>query len=83
MEQISLTTEQAVNLQHYVENHLDNCHESIERDEEFVTEEGVLFEPYDIFCGCHVCVTREYIMATFDFLKQNKIVDIYVENIAE
>lgn len=83
MNEISLTPDQAVGLQQFVETHLDNCLESIDRDEEFVTEEGALFEPYDIFCGCHVCMTREYIMATFDYLKQNNIVDIYVEDIKE
>ena len=81
MNNIELTPEQAEELQYFVENHLNNCMESIDRDEEFVTEEGQLFEPYADFCGCHVCVSREYIMSTFDFLKQNNIVDIYVKDI--
>ena len=45
-------------------------------DEEDVREG---WEPYDLYDGCDVCDTREQLMATFDWLKSNGLVDVYVE----
>jgi hypothetical protein len=36
------------------------------------------WEPYDLYDGCETCETREQLMATFDWLKSNGKVDIYV-----
>jgi hypothetical protein len=32
----------------------------------------------EMYCGCHVCETREHLMATFNWLRVNNIVDIAV-----
>jgi hypothetical protein len=37
------------------------------------------WQPYDIFDGCETCESREQLMATFDWLRSNDKVDIFVE----
>jgi hypothetical protein len=81
MLEIKLTTEQAEGLSQHVSNHLDNCMETIDSDDDmFITEGGEVFEPYGIFCGCQTCVTREQLMATFAYLKNLQVVDIFVSD---
>jgi len=72
MIQIKLKTEEAEYLQEQVNYHIEMCYESLEEENEF--------EPYDLFCGCQTCVTREYIMKTCDVLKELGKADIYVED---
>jgi hypothetical protein len=38
------------------------------------------WEPYDLYDGCETCETREHLMATFDWLKSNGKIDIFVED---
>lgn len=45
-------------------------------DEEDVRED---WQPYDAYCGCDTCNSRESLMATFDWLRSNDIVDIFVQ----
>lgn len=81
MIEIKLTTKQAEGLQNHVGRHMDLCLESLEMDDcSFVTEEGELFEPFGLYCGCNVCNSREQLMATFEFLRKNNIVDVFVED---
>ncbi|MEY4332372.1 MAG: hypothetical protein RLZZ196_1110 [Bacteroidota bacterium] len=81
MIEIKLTDEQAKGLQQHVSTHIDNCFEMIDMDDcTFVTPEGEVFESFAPFCGCNTCVTRETLMSTFHFLKNNKIADIFVED---
>lgn len=74
MEIIRMTKDQTQRLQRFVEKHLDNCLESLDMDDcSFVTEEGEIFEPYGVFCGCSTCLTREQIMATIDFFEKENL----------
>jgi hypothetical protein len=75
MQEIKLTTEQAEQLQAFVTAHRNACYMHL-YDEEDVREG---WEPYDAYDGCDICDTREQLMATFDWLKSNGLVDVYVE----
>lgn len=70
---VVLTTEEAKRLERFVGDHRDMCMSYLYDD---VTPEG--WEPYDLYDGCETCETREHLMATFDWLKSNGKVDIYV-----
>jgi len=76
MTSVELTTEEAESLQNFVTDHINTCLNSIYEDEG--VPEG--WEPYELFCGCDTCVTRENLMSTFDWLKKFKGVDVYVRN---
>jgi len=75
MQQIDLTKDQAEGLEDFLQKHIYNLYNYL-YDEEDV-DEG--WSPYGIYDGCDVCEIRENLMATFDFLKINNIVDIAVE----
>lgn len=75
MQEVKLTVKQAESLQSFVTDHRNDCYTYL-YDEESIREG---WEPYDIYDGCDVCETRESLMATFDWLKSNGIVDVYVE----
>lgn len=70
---IILTTEEAKHLERFVGDHRDMCMSYLYDD--VVPED---WEPYDIYDGCETCETREHLMATFDWLKSNGKVHIYV-----
>ena len=70
MQTIKLTEQQAEGLQTFVTNHIMSCKMSIYDD----TDED--FEPYELYCGCDVCDTREYLMATFDYLEKANILKV-------
>ena len=74
MQEIKLTQKQAEGLQAFVTDHRYLCSSYLYEDE--VPEE---WEPYGIYDGCDICETRESLMATFDWLKSNGLVDVYVE----
>ena len=74
MKKIELTTEQAQQLESFVEDHMSGCYIML-HDEEDVREG---FESYGPYCGCQTCDTREQLMATFDWLRSQNIVDVYV-----
>ena len=76
MLEIKLTEKQAENLQNSVETHVQLCME--EANGELDIDEGIWDGPFSPFCGCPTCETREYLMATFTWLKKNGILDLYV-----
>jgi hypothetical protein len=82
MQQIKLQLAEAEELQKTVDHHLDLCYLSIDLDPENMSDEEAIlldgFEPFDVFCGCQTCVTREIIMKTFEFLHYISKADIYV-----
>lgn len=83
MNEIPLTTEEAENLQEYVSNHISNCWEYLAITEMDPDEEDISipenFQPYGPYCGCQTCETREYLMSTFQWLKDNNKVFVFVE----
>jgi hypothetical protein len=74
MQEIRLTKDQAEKLQAFVTDHRNYCYTYL-----YDGQEHDDWEPYDVYDGCDVCETRESLMATFDWLKSNKIIDVYVE----
>lgn len=74
MNKVALTADQAEQLENFVEDHMSGCYMML-HDEEDVREG---FEPYDAYCGCQTCDTREHLMATFDWLRSEGFVDVYV-----
>ena len=75
MIEIKLTTKQAEQLQPFVTDHRNACYTYLYDEEDVV--DG--WEPYDLYDGCDVCDTREQLMATFDWLKSQGLVDVFVE----
>ena len=65
----------AKDLEDYLEYHMSNCFDSLMVDESELPED---WQPFDAFCGCFTCESREWLMATFTFLKGAGIADIYV-----
>lgn len=76
MNKIVLTNEQAIELQTAVNDHMDLCSEVIDFEGEELPEHLI---EVGMYCGCHVCHTREYLMATFNYLRNAGIVDVVVE----
>lgn len=88
MIKIALEEAEAEELQKFVQEHIDKCYEQMDYDSccndmscysEEQIEELENFEPYGPFCGCDTCQTREYIMATTEFLRFIGKADIYVK----
>ena len=73
--EVSISEYQAKQMEEYLEYHMSNCYDSINLDESELPEGWQSFEPY---CGCWTCESREIFMATFTFLRNAGIVDIYV-----
>lgn len=76
MIEIKMTTKQAESLEQFVEEHMYLCQTELMGDA--VPDDWTSFSPY---CGCGTCETREYLMATFSWLKNNNLVEIYVEDV--
>ena len=77
MLEIKITSEQAEDLQNYFQSHMDKCHEYLDYDSQETPEE---FLDVEMYCGCHVCETRESLMAVFTWLRKNGILDLYVSD---
>jgi hypothetical protein len=75
MIEINLTEAQAEALQHAVDDHMMLCYEVIDHEGEDLPD---YLSDVEMYCGCHVCETREHLMATFNWLRVNNIVDIAV-----
>jgi hypothetical protein len=75
MIEVKLTHQEAERLESFVSDHMQMCYNEL-FDEENSTED---WQPYDIFDGCETCESREQLMATFDWLRSNDKVDIFVE----
>lgn len=77
--EIKVPSSLAKQLEDYLEFHMSNCIISLETEDE-LPEGWSSFGPY---CGCFTCESREWLMATFTFLKNHGIVDLYVEDSVE
>ena len=75
MIEIVLTIEEAKKLETFIGDHRSMCISYLYDD--VVPED---WEPYDLYDGCETCETREHLMATFDWLKSNNKIDIFVED---
>jgi hypothetical protein len=75
MIEVKLTHQEAERLESFVTDHMQMCYNEL-FDEENNPED---WQPYDLFDGCETCESREQLMATFDWLRSNGKVDIFVE----
>lgn len=75
MIEINLTEKQAQLLQDAVDDHMSRCYEVIDFDGDELP--GYL-DDVAMYCGCHVCETREHLMATFNWFRFMNIADISV-----
>jgi len=75
MLEIKITSEQAVDLQNHFDEHMNKCHEVMDFEGEDLPEE---LQDVEMYCGCHVCETRESLLAVFTWLRKNDILDLYV-----
>lgn len=80
MYNVRLTTAQAEGLEAAVEEHMVYCSYEINGLEDEIPES---WEPFGPFCGCQTCESREFLMATFDYLRKQGIVDVYIRDIDE
>jgi hypothetical protein len=76
MIEVTLTEQEAKSLEDTLVYHMEQCFNSL-YDTEEVAED---WEPWQPFDGCSNCETREYLMTTFNWLKENKDLAIYVED---
>lgn len=76
MNEIKIPESVAVQMQDYVETHIQNCYNSLYDTDELPSD----WDSFGPYCGCSTCDTREYLLSAFTFLKENGIVDIYVVN---
>lgn len=75
MIEFKLTTDEAKRLETFIGDHRSMCMSYLYDD--IVPED---WEPYGLYDGCETCETREHLMATFDWLKSNGKIDIFVED---
>jgi len=75
MIEVVLTTEEAKRLERFIGDHRSMCMSYLYDD--VVPED---WEPYDLYDGCETCETRDRLMATFEWLKSNGKIDIFVED---
>lgn len=73
--EFTITPEQADELTRFVDHHMERCWEVAYYEGEELPEE---LEDVAMFCGCDVCHTREYLLSTFTWLRENGILDLYV-----
>jgi hypothetical protein len=76
MIEVKLTHEEAERLETFVSDHMQMCYNQLFEDDSTNPED---WQPYDLFDGCETCESREQLMATFDWLRSNDKVDIFVE----
>jgi hypothetical protein len=74
--EVKLSTAVAKELEDYLEYHMSNCIISLTSEEELPDD----WYSFGIFCGCFTCESREWLMATFSFLRKKGYVDIFVED---
>jgi hypothetical protein len=68
---IKLSQKQKEGLETFVSDHILSCHIFME------DPDSKNFNPYDSrYCGCDVCETKEYLMATFGYLEKMNILKI-------
>ena len=76
MQEVIIPEHLAKELENYLEFHMTMCFESLYSESNETTEDWV--GPFDAFCGCFTCESREWLMATFTFLRNAGIVSLYV-----
>jgi len=76
MIEVVLTEKEAKALEDTLVYHMEQCFNSLYDTGEVA--DG--WEPWQPFDGCSNCETREYLMTTFNWLKDNKDLAIYVED---
>lgn len=69
---LTITTEQAEGLEQFLQQHIDNLYNYDDELENDIFTYG----PYD---ACDTCNTREYLMATFDYLRSASILNLVIE----
>ena len=81
MIEIKIDERQAKHLENFVEDHMMYCMQELDgTDPESNPEEfPENWSSYGPYCGCTTCDTREHIMAMLDWLRQNGILDLYIE----
>lgn len=83
MNELALSQEEAEDLQEFVSRHITNCWEYLAIDNMDPDEDEISipkdFQPYGPYCGCQTCETREYLMSTFQWLKDNNKIFIFVD----
>lgn len=71
MQTIKLSIKQKEGLETFITDHMMACRFFLDNTE------NENFQPYDSrYCGCDVCETKEYLMATFDYLERSGILRI-------
>ena len=75
MQEVIIPEHLAKELEAYLEFHMSNCFDSLSLDDSELPED---WQPFDAFCGCFTCESREWLMATFTFLRNAGIVSLYV-----
>lgn len=74
MIEVVLTEQEAKALEDALIYHMEQCFNTL-YDTEEVAED---WEPYQPFDGCSNCETREMLMKTFEWLRNNKDLAVYV-----
>ena len=75
MQEVIIPEHLAKELEAYLEFHMSNCFDSLNLEDSELPED---WQPFDAFCGCFTCESREWLMATFTFLRNAGIVSLYV-----
>lgn len=71
MQTIKLSQKQKEGLETFITDHMMSCRFFLDN----MDDEN--FQPYDSrYCGCDVCETKEYLMATFDYFERANILKI-------
>ena len=76
MIEVNLTEEQATELQNAVDLHMERCYAVLDWDEE--EDIPQYLDDVALYCGCHVCETREHIVAVMNWFRENEILDVAV-----
>jgi len=74
MIEVVMTEAEAKDLEDSLIYHMEQCYNTLYDTEEVAKD----WEPYQPFDGCSNCETREMLMKTFEWLKDNKDLAIYV-----
>jgi len=74
MIEVILTEDEAKDLEDTLIHHMEQCYNTL-YDLEGVEEN---FEPYNPFDGCSNCETREFLMKTVEWFRNNKDLAIWV-----
>jgi hypothetical protein len=68
---LTITTEQAKELEQFLQKHIDNLYNFDDEQDDIFT--------YGLYDGCDTCNTREYLMAIFDYFRTASILDLEID----